>query len=197
MRMKVFELHDGVEVEGPTGEISVGINPTDEMHDVYIREPGSGTDDKWCKIVGDTYQHKEKIKKLDYGQVEWTGDYWQVLEDKVTEVCSVLLIAGVDVGLDAGAVASDRDWGYLREEVELDDDLGGVEEETLRIMVPPDGPTDKVSRSWAEDATEVGNYDSVEEFAEEFGLNVESDEEMKERLESSDEYSANKFSTEE
>jgi len=192
---KVMEVGDGVEIEGPTGPINVYLEPVQNSGEVLIKAPGDDIGKNQCRIHGNTYQHKDLIKKLPYGHEgsEWTGEVWAVNKEMTTELAAVLTIAGVDVTIEGGAVAEDDGWGHLREEIELP----GDDNASIQVMVGPSGPGDKVSRSWAEDAAEKGNYDSVEEFAEQFNLDVASDEEMQKVLEDDDdEGGADVFSSE-
>lgn len=196
MKLEVRESHDGTVISGPTGKIDVGLEPTNDYHDIFIQKPGSGSGDDMCKISGDTYQHKKKIKKLPYGDngSQWTGDYWEVNKNLTSDLCAVLKVVAVDVCIHSRAVVSDDGWKSLRKEIDIDDPVGS--DETLRLMAGPDSPMEGVSRSWAEDAAETGNFDSVEEFAESFGLNVIDDEEAEDKLDEPEEYNdENIFST--
>jgi len=196
MRLEAYIGHSGVIVDGPRGKAMLELEPTDEMHDVFIDEPGSGGADHMCAVVGNTYPVKDEIKELPYGNdgTQWNGDEWEVDEEMTATLCNVLCDEEVDLAIHAKAVVSDDDWGDLRHEIEVDD--GIVEEETVRLMAGPESPMEGVSRSWAEDAAEVGGFESAEEFAEEFGLNVIEDDEAEEELgEDSDEYQETVFSS--
>lgn len=186
MKLKVREQPEGQLIEGPTGDIEVDLEPTDDFHDVMVCEPGSGDGTDMCKITGKTYEHKEKIKKLPYGDdgTRWTGEWWEVNKSMVTELCAVLCIAAVDVCVHSKCVAKDEDWGSLRKRIDIDE--GREEDSKLRIVAGPKSPMEGVSRSWAEDAAEVGNFDDADDFAEEYGLNIIEDEEAKEMLEGDD-----------
>lgn len=195
MMFKVMEIGDGVEIDGPTGAINVYLEPVQESGEVLIKAPGEDIGDSHCRVHGRTYENKDLIKKLPYGShgTEWTGDVWAVNKDMTTELAAVLTIAGVDLTVEAGVVAEDEDWGHLREEI----DLPGDNDDTITVRVGPGGPGDKVSRTWAEEAAETGNYDSVEEFADQFNLEVASDEEMQEVLyNEDDDAGADVFSSE-
>jgi len=195
MIYEVVEIGDGEEIEGPTGSIGVFLEPTEDTGQVHIEEPGDGIMDHQCRVSGDTYNNRKLIKKLPYGDdgSEWTGETWAVAKHKTSDLAAVLSIAAVKVTIDSDAIASDEGWGHLRSEVvdkpESDD--------SVEVMVGPGDPGDKVSRSWAEDAAKTGNYDSADEFAEAFSLEIASDEEMKQVLEDEDDSSgASVFSSE-
>jgi|APHM01.1.fsa_nt_gi hypothetical protein len=197
MRLEVQESWEGVSVKGPTGRVTLDLEPTDDMHDVYVGEPGSGDSDDMCKISGETYQAKDDIKELPYGSdgTEWTGEYWQVSEDMTATLCSVLVAEGWGVAIHGKSVVADEDWDELRHEIDIDSSLHS--EETLHLMAGPESPMEGVSQSWAEHAAQVGRFDSAEEFVERFGLNVIEDDDAEEQFDEADEYrEANVFSTE-
>jgi len=175
---KVIEVDDGKRLDCKTGKVNVWLEPTTDRGDIHIKGDKESGTDGMCDVVGDTYQHKEVIKKLPYGDTgtEWTGDVWAVSTDQTANLAGVLTIAGIGATLDARAIAVDDDWGELREEI----DVPGDDNETIRVMRGPEGPGDKVSRSWAEDAARVGRYEDAETFADEFGLEVAPDEEIME-----------------
>lgn len=179
MLFEVMEMGEGVELSGPNGSIDVYLEPTTDEGQIHVGKDGDGVKSEHLPITGDTYNKKDRIKDVGYGHngVEWTGEVWSVHQDKVTELVSVLMIAGCHVTVDARAVAVDEDWGILREEVEIGDDG----KESIRVMVGPEGEGDEVSRSWCEEAAKVGNYEDAELFAEDFGLEVVDDEVVKER----------------
>lgn len=178
MMFEVIEVGDGVELDCKTGTVNVYLEPTTEEGEIHIKGDDESGTAGMCDISGDTYQHKELIKKLPYGDTgtEWTGETWVVAKDQTANLAGVLTIAGVKATLDARAIATDDDWGELREEI----DLPGDDNETVKVMRGPEGPDNKVSRSWAEDAARVGRYEDAETFADEFGLDVVPDEEIME-----------------
>lgn len=195
MIFRVIEVGDGVELDGPTGKIRVYLEPTQETGDVHIKEPGEDIDDDLCRIHGDTYNSKDLIKKLPYGRsgTQWNGEVWTVHKKSTADLCAVLKIAARDVTLDSRAIAHDDDWGILQEEIELDE--GG--NETYKVINGPSDPGQGVSRSWAEDAADLGNYDSADAFAEQFNLEIVEDSDMEERAEDADSpEGADPFSTE-
>lgn len=197
MRLEVKAASSGEAVGGPKGKIVLGLEPTDEYHDIFVGKPGSGDGDDMCKVSGETYQAKDDIKELPYGSdgTEWTGEYWQVSEGATAALCSVLLHEDWDVCIHAEAVVSDESWGNLRKEIDVGDSLHT--DETLHLMAGPESPMEGVSRSWAEDAAQVGKFGSAEEFADEFGLNIIEDDEAEEKLDDPEEYQEeNVFSTE-
>jgi len=197
MRLEARVASSGEAVNGPQGKVVLDLEPTDDYHDIFIDEPGSGDGDDMCKISGETYQAKDDIKELPYGSdgTEWTGEYWQVNEEATAALCSVLLQEGWDVAIAAKAVISDESWGNLRKEIDVDDSLHT--EETLHLMAGPESPMEGVSRSWAKDAAQVGSFESAEAFADEFGLNIIEDDEAEDKLDDPEEYQENNvFSTE-
>jgi hypothetical protein len=197
MRLHVHPGSAGEAVDGPKGKIVLDCEPTDGYHDIFVGEPGSGGSDDMCKISGETYQAKDDIKELPYGSdgTEWTGEYWQVNEEATAGLCSVLIHEDWDLCIHAKAVVADESWGSLRKEVDVGDSLHT--EETLHLMAGPESPMEGVSRSWAEDAAQVGKFDSAEDFADEFGLNIIEDDEAEEELDNPEEYQEdNVFSTE-
>jgi len=178
---RVMEIGDGVELSGPNGNINVFLDETEEEGQIHVGGLGDGVDGAHLPITGDTYNKKERIKDVGYGYdgVEWNGDVWVVHKEAVTELVSVLLIAGCDVTVSEDAVANDGDWGILQEEVEADED----EECEYKVMVGPKNGCGPVSQSWAEDAAELANFSSVAEFSEKYGIEVLSDEEIMDRFE--------------
>lgn len=115
--------------------------------------------------------------------------------NKSAELCAVLKIAAVGVSIHAKSVVEDRSWGRLRKSIDIDD--GRDEDSELRLMAGPGSPMEGVSRSWAEDAAEVGCFESAEAFADKFGLNIVEDEEAKEIVEGDeDDKGNNPFSSE-
>jgi len=195
MMYKVMEIGSGTEIDGPTGAINVHLEPTDYEGEVHIKAPGDGIGDSHCRIEGNTYQHKDLIKKLPYGNdgAEWTGEVWAASSDMTSDLAAVLSIAAVGVTINAEAVASDEEWGGLIDEV---DGIGDDDEEET-VMVGPSGPGEGVSRSWAEQAAETANYDTVDEFIEHFEVSVVSDDVMADIVEQQDDSSgADTFSSE-
>lgn len=178
MYFEIMEHHEGEEISYGSKSITVHLEPSDDSHDIVIEEPGSGESDKHCKISGDTYPAKDDIKEIGYGNkgAEWTGEYWQCHHSRTADLATILMVRFHDVAIDAMAVAHCEGWGPLREGIEIDDSG----EETYTVMQGPEGDDNHVSRSWAEDAADVGNYSSAEEFADEFGLEIVSDQQIKE-----------------
>lgn len=179
MIIKPIEFGKGKTIEGPTGSISITLEVSDSRGGVEIQKPGEGCADGQCRITGNTYNAKDDIKKLPYGDdgTQWNGEVWLVNKHKVAELTAVLMKAGYSLTIDGKAVSHCDDFGELREEV----DLPGDEDGTVDVMYGPHGDNDEVSCSWAEDAADLGNYDDVETFADKFGLTIVEDEVIRER----------------
>jgi hypothetical protein len=184
MMLKATEDEGGIIVKSPVRAVSVDLEPVQTEEEVHIGDLDESVASGCCPVEGNSYPYKDDIKKLPYGDdgTQWTGDVWAVNPRKTAELVAVLLGAGARVSLEASCLEYDEDWGRLRKEILLDDDSG----EKLRVMHPPYGDDNKVPRSWVESASSLGNFDSVEEFAENFDLNVVSDKEAKEELGLSD-----------
>ena len=180
MILKATESEGGIIADCPRRAVSVDLEPIKREQEVHIGDIDESVAGGACPITGNSYPYKDTIKELPYGDdgTQWTGDVWVVNPRKTTELVALLLDDGASVSLDASVLEYDEDWGVLRREILLDDEGS----EVLRVMHPPYGDDNKVPESWAKSAGDLGNFDSVEEFAERFDLNIVPDEEAKEEL---------------
>lgn len=187
VKYRLIRHPEGQSIEGPTGSIPVLAEPNEPDGDIIIHTPGehdSVSLKGQCAVTGDTYNQKDKIKKLEYGEdgTRWNGDVWTVNEEASSDLAAVLMVAGISVSVYEGALRHDAGWGRYYEPV----DESGCDGEEMVVMVGPDYPTDFVSRSWVQEAAKVGGFQEVENFIEKFGLTVVDDGEAYNRAGLSD-----------
>ncbi len=164
---------------GMNGLLDSGV--TSEKKSVHFAAPVNTGYGKKVPIEGNTYPYKEDIKATEWEATHynWTGEYWEVDLDTVIEVMRKLCRAADEVSVEPEVVYESESLEPWRGEIELDD--GG--HETFEFIMGPTEGDERVSRSWAEDAAELGNYDSVGEFAERFNFDVVDDEVLFEDIE--------------
>lgn len=141
---------------------------------VHFDEPERTNYGKKVPIKGNTYPFKDDIKAADWDTThhEWTGDYWRVDLEPVSVVVESLCEVADTVTADPEVVYQSDSLAQFRGKIEIDEDSG----ETFEFLRGPVEGDERVSRSWAEDAAETGNFDSVEEFADRFNFDVVDDE---------------------
>jgi len=166
----VVEMAEGEEIDSESGPIDLHLEPAHRKGEVHIGEPSECDEDGHCAISGNTYQKKDIIKKLPYGDsgTKWTGETWTVAEDQTANLAAVLTIAAVDVSIDAGAVASDPDWGYYHEQEQPDED----DEPEIEVDEPGDAAEEKVMVEWVATLVELGYYDSETDYADRHGVDL-------------------------
>lgn len=157
---------------GMNGLLESGV--TSEKKRVHFDSPVTSSYGKKVPIKGKTYPYKEDIKATEWENThyDWTGEYWQVDLDTVRDVIRMVARAADEVSCDPEVVYESDSMEPWRGEIELEEEGG----ETFEFIMGPTEGDERVSRSWAEDAAEVGNYDSVEDFADEFNFDVVDDE---------------------
>jgi len=180
MILKATESSDGVMIQCPTGAVQVDLEPVQRVGEVHVGDIDESLASGVCPIEENSYPYKETIKELPYGNEgsQWTGDVWAVNPRRTADLVAMLVMDEAEVTVEANCLQYDEDWGKLRREIVLDEDRN----EKLCVVHPPYGDENKVPRSWVEDASRMANFSSVEEFADEFGLNVVPDEEAFDEL---------------
>jgi|APHM01.1.fsa_nt_gi hypothetical protein len=175
MKLKATESSDGVMIQCPTGAVQVDLDVTKREGTLHIGDVDESIASGVCPIEGNSYPYKETIKELPYGDKgsQWTGDVWAVNPRRTADLVAMLVMEEADVTIEAACLQYDEDWGELRREIVLDEDKN----ESLSVVHPPYGPDNKVPRSWAEDAGRMANYTDVQEFADDFDLNIVPDKE--------------------
>jgi len=143
---------------------------------VHFDEPVRGDYGKVVPIRGDTYSFKDEIMECDWEEThrKWNGDYWQADLDTIREVINQICSFCDDVTVHKDVVEESESMAEFRGKF----DIGYSGDETFEFISGPQEGDGRVSMSWAEDAAEVGNYSSVEEFAEEFDFEVVPDKEL-------------------
>jgi len=164
MMYKAIEMADGEDIDSESGPISLHLEPANRTGEIHIENPAESGHSDHCTINGNTYQRKDLIKKLPYGETgtEWTGETWTVHKEQTANLAAVLCVAGVRVTLGEGAVRSDPEWGWYHEQEQPDD--GGEDE--IEVGGPVDAAEKKVLLSWVSDLVELGVIESEWDYAE-------------------------------
>lgn len=157
---------------GMNGLLEAGV--TSGKKAIHFEAPENTSYGRKVPITGDTYKYKADIKDHDWNVThhEWTGEYWRVDLDAVREVMNTVCRA-------AGVISADPELVYDADsltEYEGEIELDGEGSETFEFILGVGEGDERVSRSWAEDAAELGNFGGVEEFAERFNFEVVDDE---------------------
>lgn len=144
--------------------------------EVHFDEPIRGDYGKVVPIRGDTYAYKDDIKSCDWDEThrKWNGDVWIADLDTIRQVVNSICRVCDDVTVHPKVVYRSDSMTEFEGKVDIDEHG----KETFEFMRGPVEGDDRVSQSWAEDAARVGNYDSVEEFAEKFDFEVVPDKEL-------------------
>jgi hypothetical protein len=144
--------------------------------EVHFDEPESTQYGNKVPIRGNTYVYKDDIKTHDWDKThhEWTGEYWRVDCDSVRVVIHTLCQVCDSVTVAPETVYESDSMTDFEGKIDIDEEG----DDTFEFLMGPVSGDERVSRSWAEDAAKTGNYESVEEFAEEFDFEVVSDEEL-------------------
>lgn len=140
---------------------------------VHFGKPGDNVDNNMVPITGETYPAKDTIKEADYARTSrgWYDNVWACKVDTLDEVAVALLKEGWEVSVEAQAAMKCNNLAPMLEDYLIDN--GHCE---VRFKKPPSEEDRRVSRSWAEGAAQLGNFDSVDEFAGKFDLVVVDDE---------------------
>jgi len=166
----VVEMADGVDVDSESGPINLHLEPAHRKGEVHITGPEDCDEDGHCKVTGNTYHRKDIIKKLPYGDsgTKWTGDTWTVAEDQTANLAATLTIAAVDVSIDAGAIASDPEWGHFHEDEQPEEDTTSE----IEVGEPDDAAERKVMVDWLGTLVELGYYDNEIEYTDKYGVDL-------------------------
>lgn len=127
-------------------------------------------------VEGDTYPIKENIKSTNWNKTkyDWTGDVWAIHIDGLRDVIEAVLERYDEVSVEVDTVHECGELSEFHDEIKTGPDSDDI----LSFERKPMGDKDGVPESWAKDAARLGNFDSVEEFAERFNFNVLPDEEF-------------------
>lgn len=166
-------IHYGFSWEGGDGLVAYTVG---EEKRVHFGEIGKYEGYEKVPVTGDTYPVKDNIKSTEWENTHysWTGDVWVVDASGLREVIESVLervdevSAHVDTVHECGALSEFHD----KVQVSKDSD------DVMSFQRKPLGNKDGVPESWAKDAAKLGNFDSVDEFADRFNLEVLPDSEF-------------------
>jgi len=154
----------------------VDADVSSDKGEVHFNDPARGDYGKVVPITGNTYPYKDEIKETDWEETHrrWNkqAEYWQADLDTIRRVINQVCRYCPDVTVEPEVVEESGSLKEFRGEISIG------EKETFEFLSGPNEGDERVSRSWAEDAAEVGNYDGVEDFAEQYNLNVVDDKEL-------------------
>lgn len=143
---------------------------------VHFDKPKRGDFQKVVPIKGDTYSYKDDIKATEWEDThrKWNGEYWQADCDSIRLVINKVCRVCQDVTVHPDVVEESESLKEFRGKFEIGEEDTN---ETFEFYTGPKEGDERVSRSWAENAAEVGNFE-FEEFVDEFNLDVVDDEEL-------------------
>jgi len=148
----------------------------DEKKEVHLGRIGDYGGYKKVPVKGNTYPVKENIKATDWTKTkyDWTGDVWAVSAKGLRDIIEAVLEVYDEVSAVKDTVRECDELSEFHQEIRADKRT----DEVIKFVYNVIGAKDDITREMAEMAASKGNYESPEEFANDFGYNIVPKEEF-------------------